>query len=414
MSGKYKYLLASVAAVMAAGSTMLPLSAKAGGGTSIASAPQLPLGTQVAGGTGGHNEWRPPDEFWRVELQAGDQLAVEFEGGPGQVSLCLLAPSVTDYTLESSRCTEEVWSGVNDKGQLAYTAPSDGQWTLRVAVNWCCGDPYNYGLTARVSSKTEPPAVSSSPSPLVMVGGDSYAAGVGTQSLPVTGSGCHRSDSAWPNLLPYPVVNAACSGARIRALFSRYQGEAPQIRQFKEYQPDAALLVVGGNDAGFSTALYNCFRYNCASGKLNRNGVAIGTLDEKLAGAYVRVAKALPAAKLFVIGYPRIFPASGQPIVNCGWLSGDERLMLNHMAIEVNGAIAEAVKAANALLGNKRRVRFISTWNTLGAHELCSHNSWVFKLTPLCLKDARCGHPTAPGQEAIAQVVRSYLKKHLG
>ncbi len=384
---------------------------KAENGNSIAAAPLLTPGVKASGSMKLAYRF-----FYRVDLSAGDQVEIDFESSDPDVRICLYTydPSVTDYTVDDQSYQYQSigWECTYGKSNVRGRVPVSGRWTIELAG---CGigcnsprDDWTYGVNVHAQSSTKPAAEL----PLVMILGDSYAAGVGTQTLPVIGGGCHQADAAWPNLLPYPVVSVACSGARISALFSRYQRQPSQASQLKEYQPDIALAMIGGNDVGFAKALDNCFRYNCAASKLNPNAAAISTLDEKLTGAYVRLARTTPKTKLVVVGYPRIFPSASQPITNCGWLSRDERLMLDHMATEVNAAIQAAVHEANSQLGSNR-VLFASTWDVLGGHELCSSSAWVFKLSPFCLKDARCGHPTAPGQEAIAREVRSYLKQYL-
>ena len=51
-------------------STVLVPTALAAGGASIASAPQLPIGTTVTGGASAYTE------FWRVTMAAGDKLTI--------------------------------------------------------------------------------------------------------------------------------------------------------------------------------------------------------------------------------------------------------------------------------------------------------------------------------------------------
>lgn len=402
---------------MALAISVLPSAADADGGATIAEAPLLTPDVAASGPMKLGYRY-----FYRIDLAAGDTVKIDFESSDPNVRICLhtYEPSITDNTVDDhNRSSQSIGSTCTyTKAEVRGVVPIDGRWTISLEG---CGigcdfpkDDWAYRVVAHIQSKTrvtpkpKPPATSK----LVVVAGDSYASGLGTQGILTSGQGCHRTSTAWAKQLPYATVNIACSGARISDMFDSYQGEPAQIQHLKRLQPDAVLLMIGGNDAGFSDVLRKCTLQNCVKGRLNANAAAISVLDEQLAGVYGQVMQALPRAKLFVVGYPRIFPAHPQPIINCSWFSNDERLMVNHMAFVLDAAVSAAVKAANADLGNNR-IQFISTWNALKGHELCNYSSWVFKLTPFCLKDLRCGHPTAPGQEAIAEVVRKYLAQHL-
>ena len=68
----------------AAGALVVASSALAGGGTSIASAPELPLGVDIEGGASNTEDAHvcgtagDATEFYRVTLGAGDDLVVDF------------------------------------------------------------------------------------------------------------------------------------------------------------------------------------------------------------------------------------------------------------------------------------------------------------------------------------------------
>ena len=70
-------------------------------------------------------------EFWRIDLQASDHLAIDY-GSTNQeaVNLCVLAPTVTDYTLRNAQCLDE--DSTSAKAELTYVAPASGRYTLQV------------------------------------------------------------------------------------------------------------------------------------------------------------------------------------------------------------------------------------------------------------------------------------------
>lgn len=107
----------------------------ANGGSTIANAPDLPLGEQVASG------WSLPlqdryGEYWRLSLKAGDRLVIDV--GVTQTACAsgssrgidVYSPSVTDYTVGRASPTIEHGTNFNDKDEFVWIAPSPGRWTL--------------------------------------------------------------------------------------------------------------------------------------------------------------------------------------------------------------------------------------------------------------------------------------------
>jgi len=110
--------------------------AAAGGGDTIARAPDLPLGRQIA------SKWNQTErtengrygEFWRVQLNAGDQLVIDWAvtksacSGANQ-GIVVYAPTVTDDTVARARAAAHSTKGVR-KHELVWVAPSSGSWPL--------------------------------------------------------------------------------------------------------------------------------------------------------------------------------------------------------------------------------------------------------------------------------------------
>ena len=130
--------------------------ALAGGGSTIADAPNAPIGQQVVSGTTStlphycNISGGDPGEFWRVPLGSGDQLVVDFGSTNGNtVYLHVLPPSVTDYTLGQARCLAE--DETDSKSELRFTAGASGRYTLVVAA---LNDPFAYEMTVHVRHYT--------------------------------------------------------------------------------------------------------------------------------------------------------------------------------------------------------------------------------------------------------------------
>lgn len=233
--------------------------------------------------------------------------------------------------------------------------------------------------------------------------GDSYSAGLGTQSFRIYDKTCERTDSAWPHLLSQqvqslqPFSSVACSGAKIDDLFGPYRGEPSQLERVGYSEPAVFTVTIGGNDAGFSNALVNCYSHNCTGALLNAEQ-KIARLGGPLEKAFRRIEFSKISPKIFAVGYPQLFPSRKADVVNCGWLSDSERTTLNQLAAQLDATEKRAAENAG--------ISYVSVLTALKDHELCTRNSWVFALRPTCVRDARCGHPLKAGQIALAAAVR--------
>jgi hypothetical protein len=233
--------------------------------------------------------------------------------------------------------------------------------------------------------------------------GDSYSAGLGTQFGPVHDGRCDRTRQAWPNLLPKYIprlvfkANLACSGARIADLFRSFKGEPPQAQTAAAMHPDVLTLTIGGNDLGFSADLRKCYVSDCS-------GVVVGLgqlfpLENHLMAALDRLGEMMPSTLILLVGYPRIFP-DGWPTYKCGWLDQDEEDTMARNQSDANFYQWSSTGHASA-----SNVGFIDISAAFQQHEFCTRDSWLFALRPTCARDARCGHPTAKGQNAIAAFI---------
>jgi len=139
----------------AVGTLLVGSSALAGGGTSIADAPQLPTWGDVVSGTtnieAAHVCGVAGDatEFYRVSLKARDVLTVSWWPTlPDEdVSVGLLPPSVTDDTLDQANCVLPQWTATDSFG---FRAPYAGSWIVAIRAATTLG----YGLEARLHKYT--------------------------------------------------------------------------------------------------------------------------------------------------------------------------------------------------------------------------------------------------------------------
>jgi lysophospholipase L1-like esterase len=268
------------------------------------------------------------------------------------------------------------------------------------------------------------PAPVSTPVLTLVALGDSYSSGEGNGPYNDVGSrmkSCHNSPKAWPNLLDGvpegPAVTLqrsfACTGASIAQLYGAWpetgqDSQLGQLDSLSDSPPTFVTITIGGNDVGFSDILTGCyvagppFSSTCsASGILRAAGDYVtGVLRRRLVHAYEAVKAHALGAQVVVVGYPRLFPTMGHPIDNCGWLQGKERSGVNNLVAAADSVMTSAAQEAG--------VEYVSVLDALEGHELCTEDSWM---NPIRFGLFSEGHPSFRGQDAIANIVNSHLRR---
>jgi len=247
--------------------------------------------------------------------------------------------------------------------------------------------------------------------------GDSYSSGEGAGDYDAKLAHCHRSANAWPRLvasdLPHLITMRygaliACSGATSMAFDGDVEGQPDQVALLRDLSPAPGLLTItmGGNDIGFPNILQNCVLTlgGCiADGRLARAENDIEHEGRTLVADYRLLQAAGKGATILVVGYPRLFPQDqGDVVASCAaWLSDDVRASLNQLDADLNAVIhTAAVKAG---------LRFADVTGALNQHEGCTAHSWLYPIVRPFQQQS--GHPTKPGQQAIAAIVRAYLQQ---
>jgi lysophospholipase L1-like esterase len=156
--------------------------------------------------------------------------------------------------------------------------------------------------------------------------GDSYAAGplIPNQLPPY---GCLKSSNNYPHLaapsIGLPLRDASCSGATTEDMTAPQGVEpGPNPPQFDSLDSETTVvsLTIGGNDIGFSEVAESCITVNPFSSPCRDKYTAGGKdqLAERIAATAPKVAAVLqdiharsPAAEIYVVNYPAIFPETG-------------------------------------------------------------------------------------------------------
>jgi lysophospholipase L1-like esterase len=176
--------------------------------------------------------------------------------------------------------------------------------------------------------------------------GDSYSAGYGL--TPLTGlpvPGCRQADVDFPHLvaadLHLSLTDASCGGAVTANLNATPQltsdGTAPVQNSSLTADTDIVTVTIGGNDLGFAEIISFCTALtgngpvagnltltNCRSSfALTSDGDLlaariINTVEPAVAAALADITVRAPNAKIFVVGYPALFPdAATTPADGC-------------------------------------------------------------------------------------------------
>ncbi|MGN6558807.1 MAG: SGNH/GDSL hydrolase family protein [Solirubrobacterales bacterium] len=243
--------------------------------------------------------------------------------------------------------------------------------------------------------------------------GDSYAAGPLIPN-PVLPLGCLKSDHNYPHLaapgIGLTLRDASCSGATTVDMTNPQNVEidGPNPPQFNSLDANTTVvsLTIGGNDIGFSEVAESCITLNPFShpclDKYDAGGVdqlkaRIEATAPKVAAVLQGIHARSPAAKIYVVNYPAIFPETGlgcwpqMPIgfSDVPYLRSTEQRLDSMLATQAAANGATLVNWYNASIG----------------HDACKGSStrWVEPLVPGEL--AAPLHPNQAGMTGAANAL---------
>lgn len=236
--------------------------------------------------------------------------------------------------------------------------------------------------------------------------GDSYSSGEGTYEY--NDGRCHRGPLAWPRRLDELeerleiARHVACTGARTNQLFEEYKGTTQVDVAHPDPSVDLVTVTIGGNDVGFRDILIDCRispiqqcltgnKYTQFQDTVERVALA---LEESV---YRKLRTAFPNARIVHVGYPELFPGTGEDAVNCGWLTSGEKIQVEKAAQYLDLWLGIAAGRSQF------DIEYISSLDALDGHELCTPDSWVQPISPQgewrAVRSEQA-HPTADGQIA--------------
>lgn len=351
---------------------------------------------------------------------------------PGQLSLdCLVAPkpgnsglrvmtvSVSDAAGASTAAREYLVGG----SLLQYVALGDS-YSAGEGVDPYFRDGYKAGTTGPVDNRchrssrayAEQVQMPGAKSPLYAIASGGGAPGTGAKTVNKYGSDSnvrYSRDAAW--------VFWACSGALMPNVLpetagGKVQNEDRHLEQFTQldndsvnYATDVVTISIGGNDATFADTLFNCYKGSCYSPtKESILDAAIDGLRPQLEKVYRAVLKKTFNAKVLVLGYPQLMPASSaeQTCLKLHPFLGEMDFIRRSVA-RTNTVIQQAALAAG--------VTYVDATSAFSGHEVCgSKSEWINGPSVTYKKsknftDDESFHPTLEGQRQYAQLVNRSL-----
>jgi lysophospholipase L1-like esterase len=210
------------------------------------------------------------------------------------------------------------------------------------------------------------------------------------------------------------VTDVSCSGATTANMTLDQQtavGRNPPQLAAVRPADKVVTLQIGGNDIGFIGILENCVAltpsgptkvgWDCkahyTAGGTDLISVAIKAMAPKLAATLTDVHRLAPHARVFVIGYPAILPATGRGCWPQMPLTYRDVPYLRAVEVELDDTVARVAVAG--------RATYVDTYSAGSGHSVCAAEGsrWIEPLVPDSL--AAPVHPNAAGEVAMAGFV---------
>lgn len=274
---------------------------------------------------------------------------------------------------------------------------------------------------------TQVPAAAPARGPYVALG-DSYTSGPGIPEQSGRPVGCDRSSRNYPALVAKELgIEAAdfrdmsCSGATTADLTAPQttdHGTNPAQLSALSTKTRLVTLGIGGNDIGFSSMITKCVTagalYKAAdnlmdvseqapcerryhSGDMDSVGQRIETTGQRLDRALDEVKRRAPQARVYVVGYPAILPATASACDGALPLAPGDVTFLREQEDELNAMLRQRAEAAGAT--------YVDTHTPSVGHDACSppKTRWIEPLEPS--SPAARVHPNARGERGMADAV---------
>jgi lysophospholipase L1-like esterase len=275
------------------------------------------------------------------------------------------------------------------------------------------------GVTAGAASASGPGPTSTGPRYVAL--GDSYTAGPLIPDLTGSPAGCARSTGNYPHLVAAAAgaasfTDVSCQGADTTNLTHAEPvplGTNPPQDDALSPATTLVTLQIGGNDINFINIVINCTvlsftdpfgspcKHHYTSGGTDQLKAAIDATAPKVAADLRDIHARAPNARVLVVGYPVILPASGDGCWPAVPIAFGDVPYLRGVEKELNAMLAAEAAANNAT--------FVNTYTASIGHDACQPTGvkWVEGLIPT--SPAAPFHPNALGEKEMAARVLAAL-----
>lgn len=239
--------------------------------------------------------------------------------------------------------------------------------------------------------------------------GDSYSAASGVLPVDLSAPQCLRSTRNYPRVIAAGIgaqlTDVSCGAADTSDFFDeQYPGTAPQLDAVSR-DTQLITMTIGGNDGSvFINTILQCgvagaSTLGFGSPCKDRYGTSFEdtirtTTYPAVVGALRAVRAKAPAAKVAIIGYPSIMPASGGCFTRMPVARGDVSYVRG-----IQATLNDAIRRAAAATG----VTFVDMGVVSEGHDACQAvgTRWV---EPVVLgTNPVVVHPNALGEVAMAE-----------
>jgi lysophospholipase L1-like esterase len=265
------------------------------------------------------------------------------------------------------------------------------------------------------------PGAASASGPSYVALGDSYTSGPLIPYLTGSPAGCLRSSHDYPALVAAATgassfTDVSCSGASTANMTAPesvvFGTNPPQLNAVKA-STTLVTLGIGGNDIGFSGIVLLCsglsfidpFGAPCkrhyTGGGLDQLAEAVAQTGPKVAAILEDIHSRAPAARVLLVGYPALLPATGDGCWPLAPFASGDVPYLRGVELKLNQMLASEAAAHGAT--------YVDTYTDSTGHSLCNGpgTKWIEGIVPTSL--AAPVHPNAPGEKAMARQVLAAL-----
>jgi len=279
-------------------------------------------------------------------------------------------------------------------------------------------------LAAGNPAATRTPATAGVLSGSYVALGDSYAAGLDIPDPTGATAGCGQSSGSYPFLvarsLRLQLTDMSCSSATIPSLTAaEATGDGTNPAQLSALSAGTALVTlgIGGNDVGWVKIITRCtemdlipvlMRGDSASGLApcqdyyTSGGTdliqqRIQAVAGQLAETLTQIRHRAPRARVYVVGYPDLFPAAGGACRDTLGITAGDIAFLNNEELRLNGVLRQVAQAAGD--------GYVDTYTPSEGHDACASpaSRWIEPL----IVDAPAAplHPNAAGEQGLADAI---------